>query len=165
VGRCCPAGSACNCPQPNAGNLLKNPGFDDNVSNWGTEGTFTRDSSDADGCPYSGSLQASGYPAQCVPVSGGTQYNLGFSYKHPLNQDDGPISCYVDFRDDFVCMGTAVGDNPTLGDFDSRGIVPWKSLNMAITAPASARSAVVRCVVPGNWNLDKLFLTPAPGNY
>ena len=33
-GRCCAAGTSCMCPQPSSQNLLRNPGFDSDISGW-----------------------------------------------------------------------------------------------------------------------------------
>jgi hypothetical protein len=62
AGRCCNVNQPCECPQPNPQNRLKNTGFDTHVANWGSDGTLTWSSNDSDSCPFSGSLNAAGYP-------------------------------------------------------------------------------------------------------
>src|SRR5439155_1249112 len=84
----CNQGVACSCPQPSAANLLRNPGFDTDLSSWVMDagpGGFdwkagtTMDANgvyaDADACPFSGAAFVSAPTgttnqriSQCVPV-------------------------------------------------------------------------------------------------
>jgi hypothetical protein len=94
-GRCCAAGTPCLCPQPNAKNLLQNPGFETNLSGWalidGAGGDPTThlgwasedSSNDTSGnppCPFSGSahLTSTGFDLrQCVSLDPTKTYNVG----------------------------------------------------------------------------------------
>jgi len=145
---------------------MRNAGFDADVSGWGKDLTLTRAASDADGCRFSGSLNASGYPDQCVLIAAGTTYNFGFSFQHTSPDDEGGIVCAVSFHDNSVCDGQALAQPIETGDALNRAIVPWTTAQVSVTAPPNARSAEILCVVPGShWFLDKFFLTPDPGTY
>jgi hypothetical protein len=85
-GRCCASGTPCNCPQPSAGNLVKNPGFDADLSSWNFSTAHTWQAVDASEpgataqCPYSGSMAVTttSVPfSQCVSVQEDTFYNFG----------------------------------------------------------------------------------------
>jgi hypothetical protein len=96
-GRCCDAGEPCTCPQPGAENLLKNPGFDNNLSGWTQDpgpGSFTWHTGDAGldtdydatSCVFSGGALLSNatdddtFPQrlwQCIPVARNKTYNYG----------------------------------------------------------------------------------------
>ncbi|MDB4983571.1 MAG: Flagellar hook-length control protein FliK, partial [Myxococcales bacterium] len=163
-GRCCNVGTSCKCTQPSPSNLIKNPGFDGDLSAWVvTQGTWN--TADADGCPFSGSLSIPDNPsslngfAQCVPVIGNKAYNFGGWFKGPnaLN------SCDVQFGDAPDCVGNGMSDlalpNSTVLSADT-----WTELSVSGFAPSAAKTAYVVCFAFGLL-VDHVYLSPAPGQY
>jgi hypothetical protein len=179
-GRCC-ASQPCDCPQPSAGNVIKNPGFDKDLTSWNVEmgttvinwqpGTFmTGNMTYADGhtCAYSGAAYISNPDPnnnsqriwQCAAISTQTDYNfavqqatLSGAYTH----------CVLDLYAGPGCTG---GFNTAA---DSEWINVGWSTNMYPTLVNSsfAVSAKVSCYVEpnGSFFVDNVYLTPAPGQY
>ena len=167
-GRCCPAGTNCMCPQPTPGNLIKNPGFDTDLSGWTVtagEGSVFWDPLDALDCPYSGRARISWLegPAiavptisTCLPVQGGTAYNVGIrTYSGAL--------CEFSTYSSSNCAGTAT----RLADFGViSGWVPYERL---VQTPTSTASAELACYPfdTRDWDfgVDMAFVSPVPGLY
>lgn len=169
-GRCCPSSAACKCSQPSTANLIKNPGFDTGVSNWAV---LTGDSlswsngsgDDAESCPFSGSAKAvtntAGFPAyQCVPLTGGVQYNFGLRARYP-------VGCRIMAHDGPTCGGNDLGVQ-----FDQNLWLntEWSDdLSSSVTMPVGAMSASVSCFSsldpPAPFWIDMVYLTPMPGRY
>jgi hypothetical protein len=116
-GRCCASATPCSCPQPSPDNLLKNPGFDQDISGWVLDPGAASyawqpgPDLDKDGCAFSGGLQMTGPdkeedPAeaqriwQCVKISPQTNYNYGIGIH-------GPGVCYLDLYTGDNCTGTS----------------------------------------------------------
>jgi hypothetical protein len=94
-GRCCTDGSTCSCPQPSPQNLVRNAGFDKNLTGWGlidldggdpaTSISWDLADSSMDGrgnlpCPFSGSVHIRNTSAavrQCVTLDPAKTYYFG----------------------------------------------------------------------------------------
>jgi hypothetical protein len=179
-GRCCKAGTPCTCPQPSAGNLIKNPGFDKDLSSWTVDpgaatiiwqaGTTKRSNggyADSNACAYSGSAYISEPDTsnsqqlwQCVPISTDTSYDfgsqqatLGGAYSH----------CSIDLYQGPACTGSVspTADNLWLN-------VDWSLGGITKTFDSSFyTSAKVYCYIEGGgaFYIDDIYLTPDPGMY
>jgi len=150
-GRCCAA--PCTCPQSSAQNLFKNPGFDSDLTAWGTTG-IQWSSQDADGCPFSGSaniLAANGNPSQCVPVSMGESYDFGGWFR---NLDGLIFVCQLQTYPQPDCTGT-VGFDMSVGGME----VAWTYKTVRFDVPTGVVSVKVVCEGNANTFVDKLFLS------
>lgn len=157
-GRCC--SSPCTCPRPSPENLLgSGAGFDDtDLSSWGPPGTMQWSSQDADGCPYSGSVQilsASGYPRRCVAVTAGASYSLGGYFK---NADGSPWACYF-FT--FAGPNCPLAETPGLSGSFTGTNTAWAFQSAFFQAPAGNVSLIFYCDSSVNTFVDKLFISPA----
>jgi hypothetical protein len=139
-----------------AQNLLVNPNFDSDVSGWSftTPGTFTWDSTlDADSNPSSGSGRlengstvafGTSFAAQCVAVTGGSNYDLMVQIRIPSGQtDSGYAMINVNFYNAASCGGSNVGgaSSPQVLSTTTDTWVLSQVLNQA--APGTAVSAQV----------------------
>lgn len=116
-GRCCPKEyRSCMCPQPSAGNLVQNGGFDSDLSGWTIEandGEVAWVPSDVTDCPYSGAMKLS-LPAgaslsprisQCVETAGGELHaQIKAKCLPPFNV----LNCSMDVFAEPRCVGTAI---------------------------------------------------------
>jgi hypothetical protein len=183
-GRCCAGG--CTCTQPSTANIIKNAGFDRNLSGWsfsnaGIEAKFDA-STDAEGCPFSGSVSAHmGIEnvfdlEECLPVMANTSYNFGGrAYLHvppPASADNASyFSCYLGFYSDANCGTEVVGDPGGMTN-NSSGL-GWVSVAGSATAPGSAVAVKITCAAGSDSadpsgldaNVDMVYMTPAPGHY
>jgi hypothetical protein len=166
-GRCCPAGTTCTCPQPTPGNLIKNPGFDTDLSGWAVtpnDGAVTWDPVDALDCPYSGRARlawsdgdrdTSPTISSCMPVQGGAHYNVGV-------RAFGPAWCDVNAYTKANCT-----ESPTqLAQFQWIN-ADWRVSQQDVQMPISSVSAEITCYMGTNGALssfvDMAFLSPTPG--
>ncbi len=189
-GRCCPVGTPCSCPQPDAKNLLKNPGFDSNVSGWNVAGNGTfhwvavrGNDQDATSCPYSGfgRFYSTGTltVSQCVAVSTAKSYNISSALSNSslgdfTNYSFGEMQCNFDWFSSSDCSGASLADgalsrqwlnvdwSPALWDGS-----PWYP-------PTGAGSARLSCsdtcdgtdvTDPCYANVDEMGITEAPAAY
>jgi hypothetical protein len=160
-GRCC--SSACTCPQPSVANLLKNAGFDKDLSDWSND-DLQWTGEDADGCPFSGSakpLTASGDPGQCVVLAPGQSYRMGAMFKA---QADGILACHMLFHATPDCTGPKFG-HPTM-DYPSISgrLTSWTFESASFETPPNARSGSLQC---DGYNavVDKMFVSPGDGGF
>lgn len=156
-GRCC--NTSCTCAQPSAGNLFTNAGFDSDLSDWGNTTGVQWSSQDADGCPYSGSVQSlfgSGNPRRCVSITPGAFYSIGGMFR---NTDGNLWTCEWDTFAAANCTGTA-GPN---GMFSGSNTA-WQISIASFQAPAGSQASVFfSCDSNGNTFMDKMFLTTGSG--
>ena len=115
-GRCC--ARECRCSQPSATNLLRNPGFDQDLGRWLTDGAAVwAGDQDGDRCPHSGAVDLRvasdvlGFAEifQCVPISAGGNYQFGgriMLSKIPV--EDYVAGCTLRFHASENCTGTAL---------------------------------------------------------
>jgi hypothetical protein len=189
-GRCCAVGKPCSCPQPSAKNLLKNPGFDSNVSGWTVTGNGTfhwvsvrGDDQDATSCPYSGfgRFYSNGVltVSQCVAVSSANSYNLSTAVSNGSfgdfpNAGFGHMDCSLDWFTGPECTGSmpVVADgalksqwlNGSWSPTDVLGDGPW-------FPPSGVVSARLSCTdtcdgdEPCYANIDKMGIVEAPATY
>ena len=157
----------CVCRRPSAGNLLKNPGFDTDLSNWVTSpDQVSWYGNDADGCMNSGeaySTYSMQEPAQCVSASPGVIYWLGATFNFSYLYDGS--YCEVDFYNVSGCnqgyysIGSAqIGPNGGNTDFPLNG---WRSYSTSVTAPPGTVSAYVFCNLDENNDgngVDQIYL-------
>lgn len=181
-GRCCASGNACNCPQPSANNLVKNPGFDKDLSSWTIDsgpatinwqpGTFmTGNQTYADGhdCPYSGAAYVSNPSAdqnsqliwQCVAIKAQTDYNFGVQQ---ATLSGAYTHCTIDTYAGPGCTG---GNPNNLGDSEWINVA-WSSGDYPTMFNSGFYvSAKIACYVEpgGSFFFDNVYLTPSPGKY
>ena len=170
-GRCCAAGCTCTLPSP--ANLLKDPGIDVAVTNWTTNiGTISRSLSDAERCPYSGSLAATGAGAQtitqCVPNTALVgDFNFGARFRFESNgaPPDPPV-CQANFYSGFNCNGDLVLQNEA---YTPTPAGSWQSVSSVVVGVAGANSVAMTCYLfPSTgvtYYLDMLYLSKAPGAF
>jgi hypothetical protein len=156
-GRCCT--SACTCPQPWPENIFgSSAGFDStDLSNWGRTAYFQWNSQDADGCPYSGSIQilsASGDPQRCVAITPGASYTIGGSFK---NADGNFWTCYFSL---YVGVNCPPAEAPPIAGSFRGTNTAWAVQSTFFQAPADSASLLFYCDSTANSFVDKLFLSP-----
>lgn len=182
-GRCCASGKACTCPQPSAGNLIKNPGFDTNLSGWTIDagaatinwqpGTLLDGNgayADANACPYSGSAYISEPDGndsqniwQCISLALNTSYNFGAQI---ATLSGAYAYCDVDAYQGPGCTGNHLN----LAEFNWLN-TGWSPADLSAQFNSSFYlSAKVYCHVQqgGSFYFDDIFVTPAspaPGLY
>jgi hypothetical protein len=174
-GRCCSTSDACTCPQPSAGNLIKNPGFDTDLSGWTIDpgATATWTSGDSGNCPFSGAalVSQSDIPSriwQCVPISPSATYNFGVT----IHTGTGFYAhCQVEVFGGSGCTEGAGGVR-IAADFIQLN-VDWANPTGYFTTTPADKSARVSCFLDvaannnqtGSFYFDMTYLTPAPGQY
>jgi hypothetical protein len=165
-GRCCNPGEPCKCPQPNATNTAKNAGLDKTAQDWALQGAPEDgnrwDPEDADGCPFSGSVNIAsddGFPLQCVKALPSTMYNFGAWFK--VASDGAVDLCQVVFYELFNCQGPYLEYfNLNVGGTKNA----WISASISVRSPATAQYATLACS-GGNFKMDKMFLSQAPQTF
>jgi hypothetical protein len=108
-------------------------------------------------------MQPSGYPEQCVPVTPGTSYNFGLTYRL-TESGGGVITCWLVFYADFRCQENQLTYVPEVKQFVV-DTAPWTTIQQTATAPATAQATRFYCQIASGWEVDKLFLTTTPGTY
>jgi len=160
-GRCC--SSPCTCPQPSPNNLLKNAGFDSDLSSWDVfsgekEIGVQWNSDDVDGCPYSGSFKVVGglgQPFQCIPVAPG-MYNVGGWFKNTEGKASGCEFYSFASRD---CTGDGTTDYAQIIGNDTT----WTFRTATFVVSDAANSALVQCFQNTNNFFDKMFFSKGGG--
>jgi hypothetical protein len=172
-GRCCAAG--CSCTQPNSTNLLLNPGIDRDTSGWSIEnGTLSRSLSDAERCPYSGSMTTN-IPAgggnisigQCVP---NTPLKGDFNFGASVYSTGGGfvVACQLVLYSGFHCDADQIATNETDSSKPDFG---WNDISASLTMISGANSFDFRCALEGDaqdattFYLDMLYVSRAPNRY
>jgi hypothetical protein len=170
-GRCCNAGSSCTCTQPSGDNLLRNPGFDKDLSSWTVgagPGSVSWSSGDYEGCPFSGSALVTVTDAvsraieQCVALSPQVAtYN--FNGKIRSGGNGGQIACRVDLYN----LASCVGNSAYAAEIDWLNVA-WGPVAAAQSfMSGGAASAKVSCTVDGTGTtnaaaeIDFLYLGPS----
>jgi hypothetical protein len=179
-GLCCAAG--CTCTQPSPANVLKNSGIDKDTSGWTIDsGMLSRSLSDAERCPYSGSLTttieaggAARLVSQCVsntPLSG--TYNFGARVKTDRGTGGQNILCEVTFFSGFNCDADAVVDNET--NATAAHLEVWEATTPESfpdgTPVSGANSVLFSCHLLSDpqaatdYSLDMLYVSKAPARF
>jgi len=130
--------------------MLKNPGFDSDLANWGGAGAEWN-SMDVDDCPYSGSVRvntASGAPYQCVAVVAGTTYVYTAWYR---NQPDKLTFCDFFAWSGPNCTGDVVGVESLIRGRET----VWTYQSVTVLAPPGAVSARVQFDATGTY-MDRI---------
>lgn len=172
-GRCCASGTPCNCPQPSSANLIRNPGFDQNLANWNVSTAQAWQSADASQpgasaqCPYSGSLaqNVSDVPfSQCVNIEANTFYNFGVRMR--IQGDVNSARCNVFLWSQSDCDGlnelvqfsevTSVSNN--FSDDLSEGFNSGNYFSAEISCFVLAPGSVLA-------SFDRFYLSKAPDSY
>lgn len=173
-GRCCPKEyRSCMCPQPSAGNVVRNGGFDNDLSGWTIEpndGEVVWVPSDVTDCPYSGSMKLS-LPAgaslsprisQCVATAGGELHaQIKAKCLPPFNV----LNCSMDVFAEPRCVGTAMNMGRPQWFNQDWGLIPG---DLSVPAGGSMR---VSCFLEPNQTdaaaalIDMVGLTPPPAQY
>jgi hypothetical protein len=176
-GRCCAAG--CSCTQPNAANVLTNPGFDADTTGWTTDsGTLSRSTLDAEQCPYSGSLTTTmpaGAPERIVGnCAAARSLNGNFNFGLQIRVEGaGQALCEARFWQGQNCDGNEVIDNQTLSTMPVSG---WQSpppeSGAGTTLPvAGANSVRFSCYLfsattnPTTFYIDMAYVSLDPHTY
>jgi hypothetical protein len=172
-GRCCAAG--CSCTQPNPTNLVVNPGIDGDASGWTVSGgALSRSLSDAEKCPYSGSLTAL-VPAgaqgivigQCVantPLRG----DLNFGARVSSVGGGLVVACQLIVYSGFHCDADQVAMNET---DSSKADFGWNQLDASLSMISGANSFEFQCSLEGDaqndttFYVDMLYVSRAPNRY
>ncbi len=158
----CGSNNTCVCRPQSGTNLLRDPGFDTNLSGWNVNDSSTAKSwasVDSEGCPKSGSLLVNGGQGdveQCVPASPNIAYNIGFKYKQAVA---GSFRCIYTFYDDSSCSQDSVGDN-TIADSTSTG-TSWIQYATTVLAPAGSLGLDIVCGSSGTANMDEFYINPS----
>jgi len=158
--------NTCACRVKDANNVLKSPGFDNSsaLGDWGgsSVGTLVT-STDGDNCSSSGCvLVNNGFDGikQCVQVSGGKKYYLGFS---ALNSLGDAMSCALTFYSDqcttsigglALAVQTSTGSN-------------WQDASGSATSPSNAKWALVACAPFEGQEayIDQVYLNGSSDNF
>jgi hypothetical protein len=174
-GRCCAAG--CTCSQPSIANLLKNPSVDRDTFAWAiTGGTLAYSLSDAERCPYSGSLMVV-LPAmadevtisQCVrsvPLKG--DFNFGARVQTTGGSSAKVIACQLAVYSGFNCDADLTNMNESDA---SRPNFGWDHLDASLAMISGANSFTFSCflaadpAVETTFYIDMLYVTRTPGHY
>jgi hypothetical protein len=170
------AGGQCICPS--ATNLLPESGFDTDVNDWQHNGGANFSSTDATGCPLSGSLQVMVDPlggsqavmnAPCVPVTPGQKYDFGGKVLLPTPDPSTGASMAVEWIEYADCHGSFTTMSGPAVDPASAG--SWQSLSSSAVAPNTAAAAFLVLTVttpPGVSSsalFDDVYFTPSPGAF
>ena len=159
----CSNNNTCVCRSKSTSNLLVNPGFDTDLSGWSGYATAkTWSSLDAEACPGSGSLatvNGEDQIQQCVPVSAGTSYNVGFQYKQSVA---GSFTCYITFFAGPTCLSDdEISSLPYISPTSTGS--NWQPYSSVVTAPAGAAGLQILCGSAGVSNLDEFYVNPSGG--
>ncbi len=177
-GRCCNAGPTCTCPQPTPANLVKNPGFDTDLSNWtivAGDGEVVFAANDADSCPFSGSAfvsltvgPTSPRISQCISVSPpqsapSTTYYFGYRIR---SSTGGGVGCDLD---EFASPNCTGSPTQVVSGEDSVWInVSWSPMNTSgVQIGSNAGSVRVSCYLPSanGLYLDRVYFGVTSGPY
>jgi hypothetical protein len=171
------------CTQAGSANVLQNPGFDKDISGWTIDvGTLSRSLTDAEKCPYSGSLTttvdagSSREISQCVrntPLAG--DYNFGVRINGggvPNGTSEASVICQVIFWSGFDCDADVVVTNETV---TVRPGYPWQQTvpesSPAGTPVEGANSVSFTCILFGHpssqteFFLDMFYIQKTPGRF
>ncbi len=170
---CDPATHQCVCRRPSATNYVLDPGFDSApLAPWNAYGSpdmVSWNSTDADGCPWSGSalvINTEGDPSQCFPIPGGGTYYFGIRLQMPLY--NGTSYCDVAFTTGTDCYGGAAGTwsgqgriGPTAGTWDGPG---WASFSTSVVAAPGSQRGFVQCSLMQT-KLDQVYVNPIANSF
>jgi len=155
---CNPSTHLCSCVTKDPGNVLTNPGFDNDTSGWktasGSAVVFT--GADAYACANSKAASINGFSSdggiqQCAKLAGGPTFYFGAWFFQ------NPLGCSISYFNNPSCSGT----NLSLDGFgDSLPDDGWGILKHTSTAPAGATYALVQCA---QWDgmatdIDQIYL-------
>jgi hypothetical protein len=167
---------SCSCPQPSSANLLKNPGFDTDLSNWNVtsgDGSITWANADATSCPYSGSVYVTSTDSamgprlwQCVPISPSqsaftTPYYWGLRAK-------GLIGCDIDAFFSPNCTGssTSLASGVLWVNGSWSSISPAGSIDVGLDVSSIRLSCYVPSDYPnGTGYVDKFYFSSTSGDF
>jgi hypothetical protein len=169
-------GGRCSCRAASAANLIRNPGFDQDIAGWTMldDGKVVWVREDAADCSSSGGLSMQASPAgmvtmvrQCVPIQAGVTYNFGAWVREPDQSDptytQATMTVQFFAAPDCPFLGTS-----TNGGWDVLRIArDWNHTTGTTTAPPGAASAsVVLGTLSSSLEIfDYVYLTPAPGDF
>jgi hypothetical protein len=169
-GRCCAAG--CTCTLPGSANLIQDPGIDLGVTNWTTStGTISRSLHDAEQCPFSGSLAATGDAAQVIaqclrstPLVGDFTFGVRYMFESAGAPPAKPI-CQVIFYSGFNCDA----DISFTAETDQTAGGVWESISGEANGLTGANSAALNCYLHPSggvtYYLDMFYLSKTPARF
>lgn len=161
----CTNNNTCVCHQKSVSNLLTNPGFDGDLSGWFVNDSSTAkgySSSDAEGCPASGSLLVNGGTGdieQCVAISPNTTYNFGFKYKQAVGN---AFACYISYFASPTCISGDQIDSTARIDSATTGS-SWQTYTGVVTSSPGAYGLQFLCGSGGTANMDEFYVNPTGG--
>jgi hypothetical protein len=161
----CTSSNTCACRSQSVSNLLVNGGFDGDLSGWFVNDNSTAkgySTSDAEGCPGSGSLLVNGGRGdieQCVQVTAGKSYNFGFKYKQSTATS---FACYIDYYAGPTCLSVDLIDSSPRIDSSLVGAT-WQTYTSVVTVPAGAVGLMILCGSAGTANMDEFYVNPTGG--
>jgi hypothetical protein len=164
------------CPQPNALNVLKNPGFNSGTSGWSSSagGTVSFVSNDdATSCQTSGSMKVQAAADTdiwaCGTVVPGATYSWGLQWK-PDQTTNYMLTCLIYLYNGSGCPNPALGGagaflNEVLTDQPPIGASGWSSPGNFDVAGSSFDTtgftqAILRCSVQGTVQIDMAYIKP-----
>jgi hypothetical protein len=152
-----PPPAAADCATASATNLLKNPGLDRNVDGF-APGTW--DSSDAAGCPSSGSLHLEYRSrSEVFGAKAGTRYFVGFS----VNTESGKSAgCDLEWCNSSTCgAGLVIGQENLSGP----AATGWQTVSAELVAPADTVAGRLTCGAVGKALFDRFYLSDSVAKF
>lgn len=161
---CQPGGTTCSqCRQKSTSNLLQNPGFDGNASNWtSVGGAAYQPDRDAENCSASGSvlLETLAHEVkQCRPASPDTFYSFGFRFRGTGPGTEPSSFCAMIFYKGSSCSTASATSNivtvTALGN-----LTTWVQGTGTAQSPLDAGSVLIDCSGQGGFGYyDQFFLS------
>jgi hypothetical protein len=159
------------CAAPSAGNLVPNAGFDSSIwpkfenSSYGI-GNWT--TSDAGGCPTSGSLQVGSGDDARICVTYGSAATIYAGYMVNRSTPEGDIGCYVDtWYLSPNCQDA--WDYGNVDDLTAPNATGWRQVSAAISTPPMTKSLVLAChlvsLTAAPALLDRVYVRTSPGGF
>jgi hypothetical protein len=120
---------------------------------------------DTDSCSGSGSLSLGSplgaYFNQCVTITGGQTYYMGFRFKPLTASDAGTVTCWMSFYDGTNCDGADSGYVDAAMEYNEAST--WLSKAVSGTAPSGARRAKIHCSsAASSGYYDQFYLSRTP---
>ncbi len=164
------------------GNLVTNPGFDQDLSGWkisntGTSAAKPLGSEDAAGCPFSGALQITSAPDttdeahfdQCVLLTTAGPYNVGVQWK-VLDPTNSGITCSVGLTFDSTCATD--GSGPSMFYLSDVYPVLWsgygannQGITTTVSNPVGYSHLHLNCAAFGGIAVDMIYVNAAAAAY
>jgi hypothetical protein len=152
-GRCCPAGTSCQCSQPNRTNMLSAAAFDTGLPGWtwevGTEASVSWTNVDSESCPYSGTMRfildvSDAAASQCMHVTDHF-VNWGGRVMASLPAVDWTGRCTLTSYTSSDCTGTPLSQQPYTLDPILKTANVWVSFERGFDGASGSNSLSLTC--------------------